>query len=129
MDLQRFIELDEKLDEVIRLRGERLAEEIEFANTAESPRSALPVAAGTVGGLLTGIAGTALALRGRRGAGAAKPLTPRQKRSKQNKADHRNNIRRERGKEKFKRSGASMTSQERKDYLAKKLKENKSKPQ
>lgn len=127
MDLQRFIELDEKLDEVIRLRGERLAEEIEFANTPESPRSAIPVAVGTVGGLLTGIAGTALALRGRRG--AAKPLTPRQARSKKNKEDHakkqeRENKRRK-NKGKFDRSGQAMGSDKRADYLADQRKKNK----
>jgi len=127
MDLQRFIELDAKLDEVIRLRGERLAEEIEFAAQPEKPRSitgsighgaaaGLGAGIGGTAGVGLGIAGTLLALR------KGKPLSKRALKSQKNKAKHakkqeRENKRRK-NKKVFDRSGEAMGSDKRKDYLS-----------
>ncbi len=120
MNLQRLIELDDMLDDVIRMRGERLAEELQFANTAEPSRSVARDIGMLGGGAAIGGSLVGLLTRGRRVAGgAAKPLSARAQRKAQNKRDHKNNQRRAKGKRRFDRTGENISSKERKEYLAK----------
>ena len=102
MDMQRFIELDEMLDEVIALRGRRLAEEIHFANPAEPTRSIARDVGLTGGGAVVGTAGTlGLVHAGRKSSEAAAEKTNRQKKKAANKARHARDTRRNKNKSAF----------------------------
>jgi hypothetical protein len=103
MDMQRFIELDEMLDEVIALRGQRLAEEIHFAHTSESSRSIGRDMGLVGGGAAVATAGTlGLVNAGKKTVKGEVAQTARQAKSAANKAEHKrntaNNARRKKGK-------------------------------
>jgi hypothetical protein len=112
MNLQRLIELDDMLDDVITMRGERLAEELQFANTTESSRSVARDIGMLGGGAAIGGSLVGLLTRGRRSGGAAKALSPRAQKKAQNKRDHKNDQRRAKGKRRFDRA----TAQKEKGY-------------
>jgi hypothetical protein len=112
MDLQRLIELDNTLDKVIQMRGQRLAEELEFANTPESTRSvARDVGMAGAGASVAGAGMLAARLLSR---GKVKgKMTPRQERSAYNKKKHASDQRRQKNKRKFDR--ATLQAGSRKD--------------
>lgn len=109
MDLKRLIELDNTLDKVIQMRGQRLAKELEFANTPEPSRSvARDIGMAGAGASVAGAGMLAARLLSR---GKVKgKMTPRQERSAYNKKKHASDQRRQKNKRKFDRATLQSAS-------------------